>query len=324
MIIKDIVNPILFEPISNGMNKLLILSSYATPNMSSWYMKQLQEKNTTPIDISLIVGMTAYNGMSLTAHKGFLSLHNSYTSKSVHSFSCNYITDNPPEHSNLYIWLKDDSPQLAFIGSADFTQNAFISSRHEAMETCSPIEAYDYYREAECRSCYCNHSEIEDMIVIGNNHPIIDDEVELIGSISGGKVESVKISLLTNQGEVAKTSCLNWGQRKNRNPNEAYIRIPIHIAKSGFFPVGRHFTVLTDDRHQLILRTEQQNNKALTTPMNNSLLGEYFRNRLGISNGKLIKIEDLERYGRTDVIFAKIDEELYYMDFSPKKVLGDK
>ena len=84
-----------------------------------------------------------------------------------------------------------------------------------------------------------------------------------------------------------------------------------------------HFTVLTDDGHQLILRAEQQNNKALTTPMNNSLLGEYFRNRLNLPNGHPVTKQDLERYGRTDVVFAKIDEELYYMDFSPKKALGD-
>ena len=150
----------------------------------------------------------------------------------------------------------------------------------------------------------------------------MDNEADLIGGISCGTVDSVQISLLTNKGVVAGTSGLNWGQREKRNPNEAYIRIPITIARQDFFPTDRHFTVLTDDGHQLILRVEQQNNKALTTPMNNSLLGEYFRNRLGLPNGHFITREDLERYGRTDVVFAKIDEELYYMDFSPKKGSG--
>ena len=59
--------------------------------------------------------------------------------------------------------------------------------------------------------------------------------------------------------------------------------------KSGFFPTdGSHFTVITDDRKQLILRTEQQNNKAITTPLNNALLGEYLRNRLELENGAFI------------------------------------
>ncbi len=319
MITGDITKQVLFKPIESGADSLLILSSYASPNMASWYMKQLQERKTNPIDISLIVGMTSYDGISIQAHNGFLSLHGNYYSKSVRSFSCNYITDNPAEHSNLYIWLKDEKPELAFTGSADFTQNSFISSRREIMEFCSPTAAYDYYIEAENRSCYCNHSEIEDMIIICNNHPVLDNEAELLGGISCGTLKSVQLSLLTNKGIVAETSGLNWGQREKRNPNEAYIRIPITVARQGFFPTDRHFTVLTDDGRSLILRVEQQNNKALTTPMNNSLLGEYFRNRLNLSNGQLITRADLERYGRTDVVFAKIDDELFYMDFSPNK-----
>ena len=66
----------------------------------------------------------------------------------------------------------------------------------------------------------------------------------------------------------------------------------------------------------MILRIEQQNNKAITTPARNSDLGEYFRNRLGLANGAFVTREDLDRYGRTDVIFIKLDEETYYMDFS--------
>lgn len=324
MIIGDIAKTVLFEPVSKGANRLLVLSNYASPNMASWYMEQLYKRKTKPIDISIVIGMTSFDGISVQAHKGFLSLHNMFTSKSVKSFSCNYITENPPEHSNLYIWLKDEQPKIAFVGSADFTQAAFISSRKEIMAICSPDEAYEYYLEAESRSCFCNYSEIDDMIIIRNNHPILDNEIELLGSISCGSVESVKLSLLTNKGVVAETSGLNWGQREGRNHNEAYIRIPIETARQNFFPTDRHFMVLTDDGHNLILRVEQQNNKALTTPLNNSLLGEYFRKRLGLANGQLITKSDLEKYGRTDVVFAKIDSELFYMDFSPQKANGDR
>ena len=66
----------------------------------------------------------------------------------------------------------------------------------------------------------------------------------------------------------------------------------------------------------LVLRVEQQNDKAITTPENNSKLGEYFRYRLGLANGAFVTKEDLLRYGRTDVDFYKIDDEQYYMDFS--------
>lgn len=93
--------------------------------------------------------------------------------------------------------------------------------------------------------------------------------------------------------------------------------MPTKVAKSGFFPLEkRHFVAITDDRHQLILRIEQQNDKAITTPARNSDLGEYFRNRLGLANGEFVTRDALERYGRKDVIFVKLDEETYYMDFS--------
>lgn len=322
MITGDIANSILFEPIESGADTLLVLSSYASPNMASWYMEQLCKRRTKPIDISLVVGMTAYDGISVPAHRGFLSLHNRHIAGSDKSFRCNYICENPPEHSNLYIWLKHEQPELAFTGSADFTQAAFLSSRKEIMQICSPTDAYDYYLKAESRSCICNHSEIDDMIIIRNNHPILDNETELRGGISCGSVESVQLSLLTDKGIVAKTSGLNWGQRKGRNHNEAYIRIPIETARRGFFSTNCHFMALTDDGHTLILRVEQQGNKALTTPLNNSLLGEYFRTRLNLSNGQLIARDDLEKHGRTDVVFAKIDDELFYMDFSPRKAKG--
>lgn len=52
--------------------------------------------------------------------------------------------------------------------------------------------------------------------------------------------------------------------------------------------------------------------------MINSELGEYFSYRLGLPSGAKVTKEDLERYGRTDVDFYKLDEETYYMDFSPK------
>lgn len=73
----------------------------------------------------------------------------------------------------------------------------------------------------------------------------------------------------------------------------------------------RHFTAITDDRHQLTLRVEQQNNKAITTPVRNSDLGEYFRNRLGLPNGAYITRADLENYGRLGVKFVKLDEETF-------------
>ena len=65
----------------------------------------------------------------------------------------------------------------------------------------------------------------------------------------------------------------------------------------------------------LILRVQQENDKAITTPMNNSLIGNISETELGLQMGHMFGA-DLERYGRTDVDFYKLDDEHYYMDFS--------
>jgi len=74
--------------------------------------------------------------------------------------------------------------------------------------------------------------------------------------------------------------------------------------------------VLTDDNKVMICSRAQQNGKALRTPSNNSEIGIYFRQRLGVPLGDAVQLSDLENYGRTDVCFYKIDDETYFMDFS--------
>ena len=129
----------------------------------------------------------------------------------------------------------------------------------------------------------------------------------------------ITVSLLAKDGSLPQRSGLNWGQRpeQRREPNQAYIRLPSSVYKTDFFPdVTIHFTVLTDDNKTLICTRAQQNAKAIHTPHNNSLIGEYFRNRIGVANGESVRKDDLIKYGRTDIDFYKIDNETYYMDFS--------
>jgi hypothetical protein len=93
--------------------------------------------------------------------------------------------------------------------------------------------------------------------------------------------------------------------------------LPHTIYRTDFFPaIGVHFTILTDDNRVLICTRAQANGKAIHTPHNNSLIGEYFRNRLGVANGAPVRLQHLINYGRTDVTFYRIDDETYYMDFS--------
>lgn len=323
MFSENLAETILFSPISLGADSINILSGNATPTMASWYLTSLHEKRSESsfptIQVNLVVGMTSVDGISFSSHSEFKDLqHRNATDASWDPFSCSYVYDLPAVHSNLYVWMKEGEPLTAFIGSAPFLQSSFLPSMVEdfrvedLMSDADPDEALKYYRSVEEHTMFCTHAEIENNVRITNNFP-----PDLGQCNPQTDLETITLSLLTRDGTIGSRSGLNWGQRAGRNPNEAYIPVPRKVAQKRFFPLNKQqFTVQTDDHKSLILRIEQDRDKALTTPLSNSLLGEYFRRRLGLSNGEYVTVESLKKYGRTNVSFTKIDEEQYYMDFS--------
>jgi len=107
--------------------------------------------------------------------------------------------------------------------------------------------------------------------------------------------------------------------RHRKDLNAAYIQLPPNVYRSDFFPIrGTHFTILTDDGKSLICTraAKDEIGHQIETPHDNQLLGEYFRNRLGVEYGERVTKADLDLYGRTDVTFCKIDDETFEMDFS--------
>ena len=315
---------VLLAPIRNGADKLMIISGYATHTMASWHITEIASQNLSPIEITLVVGMCVFDGISTAVHEGFKDIMSRNDTGNQSNLLCQYVYKGVPVHSKLYLWEKGGCPYCAYMGSANYTQSAFSQMRRELLHECDPNEAFTYYETIEPYTIYCNHAEVEDDIKIVPTHPILVAEESPLNSVRGSGVESVTLSLLARDGNTGRRSGLNWGQRSGREPNQAYIPLPIDMVRKNFFPIlgnssGRdnpHFSVLTDDGKQLILRVEQQNNKAITTPMNNSLLGEYFRNRIDVGNGDYVTLQHLLNYGRTDVTFYKLDEEQFFMDFS--------
>ncbi len=321
MISKCLYDEALIKPLQKGANKLYIVSGYASATMASRHIKDILDYRND-FKISLIVGMCPLDGMDISTHNGFVNL---MKNSAGIDFECKYVYNNPAVHSKVYVWFKDNTPMLAFIGSANYTQPAFGNNRKEVLTFCEPEIAYNYYEEIEPNTIYCNHGEVEEHIIFKEKKRAYVEKTDERDAIETtehkiqetSNTQKVTLSLLARDGEVGRRSGLNWGQRPGREPNQAYIPLPTNIARSGFFPLNKtHFTVLTDDNKNIILRVEQQNDKAITTPLNNSLIGEYFRNRLGLANGQYITKQDLEQYGRNDVDFYKIDEETFYMDFS--------
>lgn len=311
----DLENKVLLQPALDGADELRIVSAYASPSMAAYHIDTLKEVGAIPIKIKLILGMCPFDGLSLCVHMGFKELQKKYSEKPDYSdISCQYNYIMPPIHSKIYIWLKHDKPYKAFSGSANYMQSAFSKDCGETLMECSAEDANEYYLSVERNSIINTDNEVENYIRIYKNQPQFDYETR---ELHPEKLLTQTISLVSRTGEVGKSSGLNWGQRPGRNPDQAYIPLPRSVASTGFFPLNRrYFTVITDDDYCMQMRVEQQGDKAITCPDDNSLLGRYFRDRLDVESGQPITATDLQNYGRTDILFTKLNDELFYLDFS--------
>lgn len=315
---EALINPVLKE----GANKLYIVSGYATSAMAFHHLNALKKINVNNINIQLIVGMCPKDGLSVSNHRGFQQL---VEREFPDNFECSYIMNPPAVHSKVYAWFKDDIPVCGFAGSANYTQTAFYSKQREILTMCESKIAFEYFQNLSSDTIYCTHNDAENFIILYNDKYYAKREKEYEEAVNKKDevpthlygLQSVKVSLLTKQGVIGNRSGLNWGQRPGRDPNQAYIGLPSDIYRTDFFPERTvQFTVHTDDNKVIICSRAQDNGKAIHTPHRNSDIGEYFRNRLSVSSGEPVNLVDLQKYGRTDVDFYKIDSETYYMDFS--------
>ena len=116
---------------------------------------------------------------------------------------------------------------------------------------------------------------------------------------------------------VPQRSGLNWGQRLGREPNQAYLAVPVEIQRSGFLPErGEEFLIECDDGEIMKCVRAQANGKAIETCGNNAILGLYFRHRLNVRPGYMVTIEHLYRYGRLSVDLKYQNNYRYFLDFS--------
>lgn len=324
---------------ANAPDTLRIVSGYATHAMAARHLIEMTAKKQK-LSIDLIYGMAGSDGVSKINHMGFLSLEDHSEFAYDGSFTCSYVKKPKSVHAKVYVWCKGEIPVQAFIGSANYSENGFnLPSRTETLAECDPVTALDFFYETQKKTVPCKEANREkDFPLKMRTMPDFAKPIDPIITIEQDKNspfyghEKVVLSLLTRNGGVGNGSRLNWGVRPDgspresinengsksvRNPNQSYIGLPAALQRSGFFPeVKRRFTVLTDDDKIFTCVRAQANGKGIETPQNNAEIGAYFRERLGLKSGAYISIQDLKRYGRHDVVFYKLDDENYVMNFS--------
>lgn len=325
MITNNLFDKVLLDPAVGGADDLLIISGYGSPSLVKRHISILPSSTC----VHLIVGMTGRDGIGRRTHEGFQSCVRSLFPG---RFYCRYVLPPNAVHVKAYTWMKNSVPYTAFTGSANYSIQAFGGSQLEALNYDSPTDVYDLYQRLIPYTIDCCSGDIEDLLdiydemnvrgkaVLAANPEAVDAETVVSHPLT--HLPNVTISLLDRQGRLPKTSGLNWGQRDRRDPNQAYIRIPADVYRTDFLPDrGDRFVMLTDDGNRLNCTTAQETNyvnhgKAIHTYENNSIMGQYFRNRIGIPMGAPVELADLLTYGRTDITIYKIDDYTYFMDFS--------
>ena len=306
MITDNLYQQILIDPASSGNNELFIVSGYASATFLNKHISEITNKYPE-IRLNLIIGMH----QKRNDHSAYINIKNLYP-----NFHGYYYSGRPGVHSKTYCWVKDGVPCIGFSGSANYSQYGFENSMQQnQMVEDDPSTIKNYFQ-----TLLKNSLKIEDYV------PSEDDSIDPInveGSVAPGSIEwikyndSARISLLMENGETASRAHLNWGQRPGREPNQAYLPIPKGVQTEGFLPErGYRFTLITDDKKTFDCVRAQDNGKAIETTNNNSELGKYLRNRLNLDLGSFVDKEDLIRYGRTDFLIRKLDDETFFFDFS--------
>jgi len=322
MQIENLYHSVLINPIGEtDANKLYIVSGYASATFARHHILDLL-KFKSEIEINLIIGMPGKRSDDMA----FKGIHEEFKDK----FKAYYFVDSPPVHCKVYSWYRDDRPLVGYAGSANYSQPGFFSdSQLNQISSEDPVLIKGFFDRLLRSSTFVPDSVL--VIPEGTKMPLETESV-FPGRIRWDIPEKrVTISFLDIHGVLPKISGLNWGQRVEkrinkitkeiawvkREPNQAYLSLKLDARKEGFLPDRAYsFTLLTDDGHSFDCVVAQDERKAIETNKNNSLLGIYFRNRLGIPLGNLVTVDDLIRYGRTDYTVEKINEETFLLDFS--------
>jgi hypothetical protein len=310
MLVKDLYENALINPSNSNCDKLFIVSGYASATFARRHIIELERSNKR-VEINLIIGMPDKK----SDHLAFVSLHKEFNGL----FKGYYLQKSPPVHSKVYSWYKGENGVLGYAGSANYSQYGFFEKQQmNQLSVENPVLIRDYYNELLERSIYIPEQEV----TLPEGHR----PSGITTSVHPGEIEweienkRVRISFLDRYGNLPTISGLNWGQRDNRERNQAYLSLKKDSRREGFLPIQAYnFTLITDDGESFDCAVAQQGRKAIHSTKNNSLLGAYFRKRLGLPSGSFVKTEDLERYGRTDYTIEKIDDETFLLDFSVQK-----
>lgn len=309
----DIYPQVVEAPYNEGRTALHVLTGYA----SSAFVHHLLYTYER-LSIDLIMGMVKHQPITIWDHNEYVNLV-----QTTGRLRVRYYNGTPPIHTKAMLWKGNDGEfDLAYVGSSNLTWHGFRDYQ-ELMVSADPKEVLDAFPEVHLLKDCTDEDIFEHFQMLYQREPeFADIDTTAIGAAATGCPSVVLPLTQKRDGQVHGSSGMNWGQRDRREPNQAYIPVPreIHRDNPDFFPdLKEEFTILTDDGESFVCVVAQQGRKAIQTTHDNSILGRYFRMRLGVPLDGRVEREHLDRYGRDFVTLYKMNDDTYYMDFSQRR-----
>lgn len=309
-------------------DEFIVISGYVGPN-------PVEKLESIPLKSKVIYGMYGTEGIKKKLHETLLVLQ-----KKIENIDILY--SKIPVHSKCYIWRKDKKIIHALIGSANFSISGLRTPFKEVLaettnDTFKPLN--EYLNRVIENSIACDKHVEKNYNILYSKDKKENSIYEEVGNV-------VEITLLDPRtGEVPNSSGLNWGQSETSHvtPNDAYIPVRADYIRKypDLFPpkqqypsqkvggrANRHndeIEIIWDDG--VTMRGLLEGNlpidgkkypKQISTSPKKSQLGEYIRKRIGVKLGERVTVNDLLKYGRTDIKITLQGEGIYYFDFSKK------
>jgi hypothetical protein len=305
---KDLINEVLRKPYDDGRTKLSVITGYASPPFILHLLQSMEK-----LELTVIIGMAKYDSINIWDHNEYKRMV-----EVTKRLTVKYYIGKKPIHSKIYFWNAGLLlPGLSFVGSANLTRNGF-SNFQETLAKVEVDEVEDLFLNEDVIDCHDENINQYINLTFKRGKNSID--TSMVGNMVRDReyVDLILTSVKDNRVVPARSG-LNWGHRPGRERNQAYIPVSkkIHDENPNFFPNRKErFTLLTDDGESFICVMAQDNSKAIESSYDNSIIGRYFRRRLGLDDGDFVTIEDLDTYGRNFVRVYKINEETYFMEFN--------
>lgn len=317
-------------------NKLRVLTGYASSSFILDFIERYPQ-----IELEVMIGM-ARQGIDLNDHWNYCKLTEENPKVKVY-----YQIEVPMTHIKLYQWYSSQIPRKSFVGSANFSENGF--KYHNELLLQSDVSFNDLLNEFLGKMLLCTNEEIAKHISFIDQNQDLEEKEDLLDDLNQHEVESdiqeviptQKVNLdstinhkLNLKRQVMKENLeslsislyerkqitLNVWMKKNQNRSQSFLLNPSpKKSKQLFFPKEHSFNVVTDDEFQFECITGGDFGKQILIKEGQGLdFYSYIKDRLKISEDRLLEKKDFDNYGTMEIMFYKRSETEYYMDFSPR------